>query len=38
MSGVVDILILPPLIPTIVAGGPAFGALLGAGMAGYAAY
>ncbi len=38
MSGVVDVLVLPPLYATIVAGGPAFGALLGAGMAGYAAY
>lgn len=38
MSGVVDVLVLPPLLPALIAGGPALGALLGAGMAGYAAY
>jgi len=38
MSGVVDVLVLPPLVPTLVAGGAAFGALLAASAAGYAAY
>ena len=39
MSGRIDALVLPPLVISLATGGaPALGALLGAGMAGYAAY
>ncbi len=38
MSGVVDVLVLPPVVVALFAGGPASAVLVGAGAAGYGAY